>query len=147
MKRGILIVAMVLGTVATFGQTKSVSLSEAKVGTVSIEHKLSINMEDNDTLQYVYFGFRNSKYTTIVDIISYMFTSQQQVDEFKEALKAALPEIKAKSNITWKKEKFYMNVYDFTNTIYLNELKGSGNTQITYKQTEKIIAYLETVKF
>ena len=149
MKKGFLIAAMVLGTVATFAQTKSVEVSKFKTGTgaLTASHKFSVNLESGDTTRsYVYIGFRNSKYTTIVDIVSYMFSTQEELDEFTKALKAALPEIKTKSTIHWKKRGFHINVYDFTNTLYMNEVGGSGDAQFTPKQVEKMIAWLETVK-
>lgn len=147
MKKIAILTYILAFSLLSYGQRKRETLSKVKIKTIEANHSISYKISGGDTLKYVYIGFQNMKYSTIIDRKSIMLGSEQAVTEFKNDLISALPELKNKSTINWNKSNYEMNVYDFTNTLYLSDKNGTGYTQVSYKDLQKLITWLDTIKF
>lgn len=152
MKNLIIVFFILISPNLIFGQKKVINISETKIGTVSCKYSQSIDLEKGDTLTYVFLGFSNAKYTTITDIVSIMFLiidDSSNVIGFVKNLKSAYNEMGSKSTISWDKEEYKINLYDFTDNLYLYEAEssGSGYTILSKKQVEKLYTWLEGIGF
>lgn len=143
-----LIIALLIASFS-YAQKKRITISESKIGELINSYTKSINLETNDTLYLVYSGFQNEKYKTITDIKSVSFFRKEDLQEFIKDLKSALIEMESKVSMNWKRERYNLDLYDFSNQLYLQEppKKGSGYTLLTKKVVAEYIAWLETIDF
>jgi hypothetical protein len=136
-----------------FSQEKTITINESKIGLISCEHKLKVNLDNNDSSFYGIIVFQNMKYSTIVDH-SYIYFPLKKVvigytdiTQFQEDLKSAILEFGNKVEISWDREGYELAIHDFSNLLYLRqgEKHGSGYTRLTKKQAEKLIEWCELV--
>ena len=144
--KSLILLLIVSFTLTVNAQRKTNVKSRFKTSTVSFKNSEVYDLGGGDTIKYLYLSFQNEKYTTIRDLKSIMISTDFDVLEFKNDLKTALSEMKTKSSINWDRKEYKMSVYGFTNTLYLMDKSMRGHTQLKYKEVEKIIQWLETVK-
>jgi len=132
-----------------YAQKKRVTISESKIGGLSNSYTKSINLETKDTIYSVFSGFQNEEYKTITDIKYIAFSNNENLKEFIKDLKNALIEMESKVSISWKREYYKLDLYDFSNELYLQEApkKGKGYTLLTKNQVSEYIVWLETIDF
>ena len=130
-----------------FSQTKTITISESKIGTITCKYEKEIDIENSDTTYYLMLLFQNSKYLHITDFKAIYFNNQQGLNDFISDLSAALPEMNTKSDISWRKEAYCIDVNDFSKYMYIYEKpsKGSGYTILSKKQVEKLILWLKNI--
>jgi hypothetical protein len=132
-----------------YAQKKRVTISESKIGGLSNSYTKSINLETKDTIYSVFSGFQNEEYKTITDIKYIAFSNNENLQEFIKDLKNVLIEMESKVSISWKREYYKLDLYDFSNELYLQEApkKGKGYTLLTKNQVSEYIVWLETIDF
>jgi hypothetical protein len=147
-KINFLLIALLI-TSFSYAQKKRITISESKIGGLINSYSKSINLETNDTIYLVHSGFQNEKYKAITDIKSVSFYSKQDLQDFIKDLKNALIEMESKVSMNWKRERYSLDLFDFSNQLYLQEApkKGSGYTLLTKKVVAEYIAWLETIDF
>lgn len=133
----------------SFAQTKTVKISEQKIGPLNCEYTHKINIESGDTTTYVYIGFRNQKYRQLIEYKSILFPANEKdhVNQFIKDLTTALPEIGSKTQVSWDRDYYSINLFDFGSSLYLYTPDGGANTMLTKKQTESLIAWLKEIGF
>lgn len=129
-------------------QTKRVTLSEEKIGSITAKYAASIDIDKNDTSRYVYLGFQNKDYESITDVKSVFFLIPQQNKlfiEFLNDLKKALSNMGTKANIDWRKENYTIKLYDFTDNLYLENAGKEvvGHTILSKNKVEDLIKWIE----
>jgi hypothetical protein len=134
-----------------FSQIKTVDISDKKIGSLSCLYTKKINLDKNDTSYVVFISYQNKEYTSITDLKS-IYMSQRDSLTFKEfiiVLKKALPEMETKTSINWRKEKYEINLYDFSKEMYLSEPTNKGKGYCTLKKADviKLINWLESFTF
>lgn len=133
-------------------QVKSVDISNKKIGTLNCIYKMSIDLDKGDTTKYIYIGFQNAKYSSIIDTKSIFFgipNNQDEVLEFTKHLETALGEMGSKSSISWRKDRYSIILYDFSSLMFLgeSEKEGSGYTKLNKKNVQKLIDWLKSCEF
>lgn len=132
----------------SIAQTKKRTvLAESKIGSITCQYHEIIDLEKGDTIYFIYLGFQNAKFTTITDIKSIgIFTKEEQTNLIKD-LNAALLEIGNKTSMSWDRGPYSINLYDFSNQLYLQQgkTKGSGYTLLTSKNVQQLIDWLGAI--
>ena len=130
---------------ATLGvaQTKRVTISEFKSSRINCNYQMSIDLQSKDTVKYLYTGFRNMKYTQLIDISSFILFDS--VNEFADDLRTISNECTNKVDMSITKDKYYISCSDYNNyvTIYSND--DRGYTRLNDKQAKKLFMYLKTI--
>jgi hypothetical protein len=134
-----------------YGQTKRVTISEAKIGGIDCQHKKTINLDKGDTSYYVIFGFQNAEYQTLIDIVAIGFHAEDsaEIKEFSKSLKSAYNQMGSKSTITWSKSKYRITLYDFSPNLYLMQPieKGNGYIIISKENVLLLINWIESIGY
>lgn len=146
--QNLLLITFIILVLPLFGQTKQNTLSEKKISELSCSYYQSIDIDKNDTNNYIYLSFQNAKYQAITDIKSILFNrkyNKEEIIEFINNLKTAQKEMGLKQNITWTKNKYKISLYDFSNDLYLSENKYDGYTKIKKHNVELLINWLESI--
>jgi len=147
MKKTVLTAMLVVGAVGMNAQEIRNTLSKENIRPLECEHIQKIDLANQDTIEYVYCGFQNAKYTSIVDIGSVFISSQASLDELIDALKTALKLKTENSSLTYafSAAGSEFNTYDF-NKVALYIQDGRKYTSISMKNLAKWIEYLETIQ-
>ena len=148
MKTNLLILLISITFLSANAQIKNVKISESRIASIGAKYAKMINVEKEDTSYYVYLGFQNAKYESITDIKSIMIHSKEDLELLIKDLKLASADMGTKTTISYKSESFSVSVYDFSKELYLEEgKKGSGYTKLNKKSVEKLVIWLESIKF
>lgn len=149
MKRLILLSLSTFLVLGVFAQKKTVELSKQKIGELDCTYSKVIDLENADTTYYVYIGFQNAKYKSVSDFKSIMFRENEVLAEFIKDLKLAQPELGNKTNLDFNRKDYNLNVYDFSKNLSIGESskKGTGYCYVSKKDVEKLLGYLESIKF
>lgn len=147
MKKGILILCLL---VAIFGASAQVSrniIKSQKFFTVTAQYMESVNVEEGAKYNYVVLLFKNMEYPHLSKYSSILIADPTTLNQFIIDLRTANDYLKAKNNIDINRGAYSLNVYDFSSTLYIgtpaNELKGWNN--LGKKHTSKLIQWLESV--
>lgn len=149
MKKLLLLLFISTLIVGIDAQSKKLDLSSIKIGSIEGKYTKVVDIEKNDTSYYLYLGFQNEKYKAIVDIKSLFFTNQDDLIEFIKDLKLAMSEMENKVSMNWDRKLYRLDLYDFTNYLYISESssKSNGYTSLNKKNLNKLILWLETIQF
>lgn len=143
------LVFILLNSLSITAQEKTVNISKSEIRIISLSYSKLIKLETKDTLYYVHIHFRNAEYSVLSDYKSIFFYKKEDIKEFVDNIKTAKEEIENKQNISWKKELYAIGIYDFSKSIYIYEspAKGGGFTDISKKEADKLIKWLESFEF
>lgn len=145
----VLFITLIIIPFLSFSQKKTVNLLESQVGPISLKYSMTIDLENQDTLAYVYLGFQNAKYTSITDIKSIFFSKDEIFKQFLKDLKIALEELEKneKINLEWDKSPNYqLKIYDWSKNLYVREGEGTGGyTTLSKKQIQILIERLSQI--
>ena len=95
-----------------------------------------------DTMVYFYWGFQNQKYSTITDIGSFMFYKKEDLKLFVNSLKQISEKEKGIDFQLSIGRYGTMQLYDFSNEIYITETSGKYTT-IPKKKVLNIVTEIE----
>ena len=143
----ILFLSMAIFLFANLGAQKKITeLAKTKIGTINGLYQKTIDFDKNDTSYISMLRFQNSKYSSITDNVYIAFLHEKNKNSFIEDLKAAIPQMGTKTTMLWDRNDYSLNVYDFSKNLYVREAKrrGSGYTEISKSQVEKLIEWLSS---
>lgn len=132
-----------------FSQVKNETIMKEKIGSLTIEYNKKTNLENSNVDYRVYLLFQNQKYRSIVDTKIISFYSQESLDEFIKDLNASYKQMltKEKVDISWSKNDYRLDLFDFSKSLYLNSVKDTGYTTLSIKQVESLIKNLSRIEF
>lgn len=136
---------IILMFVSTLGvaQTKRVKISEYKSSRIDCSYQMSIDLQNKDTITYLYTGFRNMKYTQLIDISSFLLFDG--CNEFADDLRTIIDNCNADANLSITKDKYYISCNDYNNYVTIYSNKDNGYTKLSEKQAKKLFMYLKTI--
>lgn len=139
-KTTILLMAFMSLSLVAFNQTReSIRMVKGENLDFSIDKVIT---NSTDTMVYFYWGFQNKKYSSITDIGSFMFYKKDDLKLFVSGLKQ-LSEKEKGVDFQLSIGKFgTMELYDFSNEIYLTEKNGKYTT-ISKKKVSDIVTEIE----
>ena len=140
MKNLILSMALMSLSFVAFNQTRE---SIKMVKGENLDFKIEkIITNSTDTMVYFYWGFQNQKYSSITDIGSFMFYKKEDLKLFVNGLKQ-ISEKEKGVDFQLSIGKFgTMQLYDFSNEIYVSEKSGKYTT-ISKKKVSDIVTEIE----
>jgi len=140
MKNLILSMALMSLSFVAFSQTRE---SIKMVKGENLDFKIEkIITNSTDTMVYFYWGFQNQKYSSITDIGSFMFYKKEDLKLFVNGLKQ-ISEKEKGVDFQLSIGKFgTMQLYDFSNEIYITEKSGKYTT-ISKKKVSDIVTEIE----
>jgi hypothetical protein len=140
MKKLILSMALISLSFVGFNQTKeSIKMVRGKNLDFRIDKVIT---NSTDTMVYFYWGFQNQKYSYIQDIGSFLFYKQEDLKLFVNSLKKLSEKEKGVDFQISIGNYGKMNLYDFSNEIYITEKSGKYTT-IPKKNVSDIVTEIE----
>ena len=125
-------------------QTQSLTINKKNIGKVECSESITIT-SSGDTARDIIFAFRNEEYQVLKDYQTILIPlNKKEITLLIEDLKQATAPMSAKGTILWDRGNYLIQVYDWTQKIYLRtpEKYQKGYVTITNKQAEKIIDWL-----
>ena len=106
-----------------------------------------INTSTNDTTYYIYNGFQNSRYQTIIDIGSVFISSKRELNQLIEDLEDCLNFMNKYNQVyTIRRTGDYsLYIYDFSNNLYIYSNSDKSTGGMSKKNVEKWIEWLSTI--
>jgi hypothetical protein len=140
MKNLILSIALMSLSFVAFNQTReSIKMVKGK----NLDFKIDkVITNSTDTMVYFYWGFQNQKYSTITDIGSFMFYKKEDLKLFVDGLKQLSEKEKGIDFQISIGRYGTMQLYDFSNEIYITEKSGKYTT-IPKKNISDIVTEIE----
>ena len=139
-KTTILLMAFMSLSLVAFNQTRE---SIKMVKGENLDFKIDkVITNSTDTMVYFYWGFQNQKYSTITDIGSFMFYKKEDLKLFINCLKQISEKEKGVDFQLSIGRYGTMQLYDFSNDIYITEKSGKYTT-IPKKNVSNIVTEIE----
>lgn len=140
MKNLILCMALMSLSFVGFNQTRE---TIKMVKGQNLDFKIDkVITNSTDTMVYFYWGFQNQKYSSITDIGSFMFYKKEDLKLFVDGLKQ-ISEKEKGVDFQLSIGRFgTMQLYDFSNDIYITEKSGKYTT-IPKKNVSNIVTEIE----
>jgi hypothetical protein len=143
MKKTILTLMFIAGVMTLTAQTSSRR-------TIATEKHFKVyeSVIGVDTMVYYYFSFQNQKYQHITDLGSIMLLNKEDATLMQQQLKE-YAEITEKVTQSVKTANYQIDIYDFSNNIYLTDSKGKYTTiskKEAIKLSESMSSYLNHLK-
>jgi len=147
----LLVLAVLLISSLSIGQTKRVPIFSEKIGTVELTYQKAIYLDNSSpTKYYAFIAFQNEEYKTIVDSKIIGFFSQETLTEFITDLKSVQEQMLTKEKVTidWTKSNYKLQLYEFNvGNLYINTIqRGKGHTIINLKNVTKLIEKLSLIE-
>jgi hypothetical protein len=139
--KNIIILFLLFQSVVTYSQTTKSKLLREKIGTLTCENVMNINLTNNDTSYFVYCSFQNKEYQQIIDIGSIVISRKNKLTTTINQLKQCLKYMET-GKVDFSIGSF--RLYDFAKVLYIYD--GDKNTAISKKSVIKWIDFLERCK-
>jgi hypothetical protein len=147
----VLLGLLLLGSISVNSQIKREKFIDKEAGgNVTLKYQRSVDLDKGDTTYMVYFIFQNAKYTSITDTKIIAFYEKSSIAQLMKDMKSAYKQMITgeKVSIDWNREKYKLNLYDFSNDLYLIEGKGTGGyTMMSKKDVADLMEALSTIDF
>jgi len=132
----------------SYSQTKTINISQTTIGRMITYYQKSIDLDHGDTSFYVRFMYRNNTdlgKITHTEIIS--FDEQKALSVLIKDLESAITEFGSKTNLSWVREDYAINLYENIGLLYLFEkpTEGKGYVAFNKKNVIKLKSWLETI--
>lgn len=147
-KAGIIFIIIIGQSCSLFCQKKTIDISEAKIGELRCKHRKTFDVDKGDTLRFIFIGFQNAEYSSITDIHSIIFdTNEDSLDvlQFISDLKNAVTELQNKSNMDWNRKIYSLSINKTIPSISLSKTNDRGYCWIHKNQAIKLIAWLTAI--
>jgi hypothetical protein len=146
----ILIGLFVLLSISVSAQVKRDKLIEKYAGNLKITYQRTIDMDKGDTRYGVFFTFQNEKYKTLTDIKVVGLYSVADIEAISKDMKVVFKQMFSgqKVDMDWTREKYKINLYDFSSDMYFLEAKGTGGyTIMNRRAVSDFIEIISTIDF
>ncbi len=121
---------------------------KAEVGHFDCNYSRVIDKGTDDTAYYVFMGFQNLKYSSIVDTKSLFFTKKEHFEKFIADLDSAALYINNKSvEINWEGGDYSIYKWTDAKTLYVYEMDTEGYTSLNEKQLTQLLVWLKQIDF
>lgn len=155
MKKTILTIAMVLGVFVAQSQTKTNTNVKTKIGNLTeVSYKEFIQLDKEDTIRYVYLGFRNAEYTYLSDNVGiYIWNPEKDKSDINTFIKDLQIMIDNLGSTMFNEQKHYRIHISETlpRLIFIGcgseDSKRGAYTTISRKNAEELINWLKTTQF
>tara|TARA_R110000851_G_scaffold332929_2_gene510470 strand:- start:121 stop:552 length:432 start_codon:yes stop_codon:yes gene_type:complete len=137
----ILILFLLFQSVTTFSQTIKSKLLKEKIGALTCENVMQINLTNNDTSYYFFCSFQNTEYQHIIDIGSIMISRKNKLTTTINQLNQCLKYMET-GKVDFSIGPFIL--YDFAKVLYIYD--DNKKTTISKKSVIKLINFLERCK-
>ena len=139
---------MLLST-SLFAQVKREKFIEKYAGNLKITYQKTIDVESNDTRYGVFLLFQNDKYKTLDDTKIVLLTSVVELEQCKKDVISAFKQMfSGKVDMSWVRDKYKINLYDFSSDMYFTEGKGTGGYVIMNRRAvSDFIEIISTINF
>jgi hypothetical protein len=148
--KNILIGLFVLLSISGSAQVKREKFIEKYAGNLKITYQRTIDMDKGDTRYGVFLSFQNEKYKTLTDIKVVGLYSVADIEAITKDLKIAFKQMFTgqKVDMNWTREKYKLNLYDFSSDMYFVEVKGTGGyTIMNRRAVSDFIEIISTIDF
>jgi hypothetical protein len=156
--RNLVIVLLCILSLQLYSQKTNKTIYEKKFGTIECKFDRVIDLSNSDTSYYVYCGFQNQKYSSIIDLGVVFLTNKTDLLKTIEDLKECVKYMDDKSISYSIEQKRYIGtqseevvgsfrIFDFSKNLYIYDLGQSTEkyTTINKKKVIKWISWLEMV--
>jgi hypothetical protein len=156
--RNLFTIILCVLSIQLYSQKSNKTIYEKKFGTIECKFDRVIDLSESDTSYYIYCGFQNIKYSSIVDLGSVFITNQTDLLKIIEDLKECVKYMDDKSISYSVEQKRYIGtqseevvgsfrIFDFSKNLYIYDLSQLTEkyTQINKKKLLKWIDWLEMV--
>lgn len=126
-----------------YAQEVRKTLVSQKILPFTFEHILRYNVDTGDSSDYVYCGFQDMKYTTIVVTGSIFCSNQRTLDATKEELRSVVKFMTENPGVVFSKGNY--DVYDFAPK-FMWYRDGTKTTRFNIATANKLLLALESVK-
>ena len=157
--RNLVIVLLCILSLQLYSQKTNKTIYEKKFGTIECKFDRVIDLSNSDTSYYVYCGFQNQKYSSIIDLGVVFLTNKTDLLKTIEDLKECVKYMDDKSISYSIEQKRYIGtqseevvgsfrIFDFSKNLYIYDLGQSTEkyTTINKKKVIKWISWLEMVE-
>ena len=126
-----------------YAQEVTKTLVSQKILPFTFEHQLRYDVATGDSSDYVYCGFQDMKYTTIVVRGSIFCSNQRTLDATKEELRSVVKFMTENPGVVFSKGNY--DVYDFAPK-FMWYRDGTKTTRFNIATANKLLLALESVK-
>lgn len=134
-----------------FSQTKREKFIDVYAGgNVKLTYQATIDLDKKDTTWGAYLIFQNAKYTSITDTKVIALYDKETINQFLKDLISAFKQMNLgeKVSLSWARDKYILNLYDFSKDLYLQESKGTGGyIPMSKKNVGDLIIQISTIDF
>jgi len=130
-------------------QVKTVVLSKVKIGTLTCENSLRIDLDRKDTTTDVVFSFQNKK-RKVLDVRNIIFLVGYQGEELQQLskdLSVALSEMKTRQNLDWNRPHYSLSLEDFSSSLTFGETGNGGFTMLQKSDVTALVNWLHKIGF
>jgi hypothetical protein len=144
-----LLCLLILVSISVSGQVKREKFIEKYAGNLKITYQKTIDVESNDIRYGVFLLFQNDKYKTLDDTKIVLLTSVVELEQCKKDVISAFKQMfSGKVDMSWVRDKYKINLYDFSGDMYFTEGKGTGGyTIMSRRAVSDFIEILSTIDF
>ena len=145
----VLLALLVLVSISGKAQIKREKFINTNVGGITFSYGRSIDLDKGDTTYMVFLLFQNAKYSSITDTKILSFYDAASIAMFIKDLKSAYKQMSSgeKIDISWNRDTYKMNLYNFSNSLYLYGDRPEGYTNVTLKSLSSILELFYTIDF
>ena len=147
--KNLLLGLFILLSTSLFAQVKREKFIEKYAGNLKITYQKTIDVESNDTRYGVFLLFQNDKYKTLDDTKIVLLTSVVELEQCKKDVISAFKQMfSGKVDMSWVRDKYKINLYDFSSDMYFTEGKGTGGYVIMNRRAvSDFIEIISTINF
>lgn len=142
LKLRFLFIIILTSTYGLNAQEVRKTLVSQKILPFTFEHILRYNVDTGDSSDYVYCGFQDMKYTTIVVTGSIFCSNQKTLDATKEELRSVVKFMTENPGVVFSKGNY--DVYDFAPK-FMWYRDGTKTTRFNIATANKLLLALESV--
>jgi hypothetical protein len=147
--KNLLLGLLILLSTSVFAQVKREKFIEKYAGNLKITYQKTIDVESNDIRYGVFLLFQNDKYKTLDDTKIVLLTSVVELEQCKKDVISAFKQMfSGKVDMSWVRDKYKINLYDFSGDMYFTEGKGTGGyTIMSRRHVSDFIEIISTINF
>jgi len=143
LKLRVLFIIILTSTYSLNAQEVRKTLVSQKILPFTFEHVLRYDVATGDSSDYVYCGFQDMKYTTIVVTGSIFCSTQKSLDDTKAELSSVVKFMTENPGVVFTKGSY--NVYDFAPKMIWYQ-DGTKTTRFNIATANKLLIALGGVK-
>jgi hypothetical protein len=136
-------------TSIAISQTKTISLSKVKIGTLDCRYVKEKNLEYGDSTYTIDISFKNMKYKSIVDWKTIVLFDSEWQNEFKTKLISAASQMNQNQTIKWDEGGYSFWLTEGVKGLVIGQYSGDefAYTLINKIDADKLVNWLTSIDF